>query len=354
VPGLEILIDRNRQFITDLYAGRATRPGFICLPPAQNVLGELGDFTTSDKPVSQWVPQVVENYHHQQALLQALGDDNVPVATLSTGTHIYAAAFGCRVHIYGDSPAAARPLVETAEQADRLKVPDIWTSPSLYRVFELGQAVRKELGQDVPLGGPDVQSGLDTACLIWRKQDLFCAMMDPSGKDSVKRLVGKCSDLLIRFLSELRREFPTHNPCHCPGVWAPPRLGPWVSNDECGSLSVAAFEEFGLPELVELSRRFGGIGMHCCADAEHQFPTLARIPGLYGFNRVAARRGYGPILDHLAGPGSPVHVLAWIDEAQIADLLARTPRGTRFIFVRFDTSPDQGRAWLERVRALVR
>ena len=30
-------------------------------------------------------------------------------------------------------------------------------------------------------------------------------------------------------------------------------------------------DEFCLPELIELSNTFGGVGLHCCANAQHQF-----------------------------------------------------------------------------------
>jgi len=350
------LIERNKAFIAGLYRNeQPLRPGFICLPAQADIFEGPGDYTLSDKPVDLWLPRVVENYKRQVAMLEALGDDNVPWASTHTGVHIYAAAFGCKVHTYPDNNPIALPMVKTAAQADALTTPDIWKSPTLYRVFELAEVLRKELGKDVPLGGPDVQSGFDTACLIWNKEDLFVAMTDPCEKEAVKRLTAKCAELLKTFLAALRREFPAINPCHCPGVWAPPELGPWVSNDECGSMSVAAFEEFCLPELIDLAQTFGGLGMHCCANAEHQFPSFAKIPNFYGFNRVAAKRGYLPLLEHFAGPGSPVHVLAWIDQGQIASLLRASPAGTRFIFVRMGTqSPADGRTWLEEVHALPR
>jgi hypothetical protein len=353
---LQSRIERNKAFIAALYRGdRAGRPGFVCLPVQLDVFMGLGDYTLSDKPVELWLPRTVENYTRQVKMLEALGDDAVPCAPLSTATHICAAAFGCRVHTYPDNNPAAVPLVRTPAEADALATPDIWKSPTLYRVFEMAEAVQKELGKDVPLGGPDAQSGFDTACLVWNKEDLFCSMMDHREKESVKQLTCKCGELLKAFHKELFRRFPTINPCHCPPVWMPPGYGPQVSNDECGSMSVAAFEEFCLPELIDLAEAFGSISMHCCADAEHQFPSFRKIPNFCAFNRVAAKRGYLPLLDHFAGPGSPVHVLAWVADDQIAGLLRAAPVGTRFIFVRMGTeSPSEGRAWLDKMHALSR
>ena len=176
------------------------------------------------------------------------------------------------------------------------------------------------------------------------------ALPDPEEKQAVKRLAAKCARMLKTFLTELRRRFPQMSPLHCPDVWCPPALGPWVSNDECGAINTANFEEFCLPELEDLSRTFGGIGMHCCADAEHQFAAFRRIPGFYGFNRVPAKRGIDTILDTLAGPGSPVHVIAWISDDDIIRLIRAAPPETRFIFNYASPGIPEARAWLDKMR----
>ena len=274
----------------------------------------------------------------------------MPLAKLSTGTQLFARAFGCDVHIPpGDMPCAL-PLVTCTDEADRLAVPDIWTTECLYRVFELGDAVRRELGPDVDLGICDMQTGFDIANLVWEKNDMLCAMLlEP---EAVKRLCAKCALLLKTFLIELRREFPTMSPCHCPGHWVAPELGPWVSNDEIGTMNAALFEEFCLPELNDLSDTFGGVAMHCCADAEHQFPGFANIRNFYGFNRVQAKHGYLPILEHFAGPAAPVHCLAWIPDNVTEQLITLAPAGTRFIFIRMGGEADEAARWLAHCRML--
>jgi hypothetical protein len=222
----------------------------------------------------------------------------------------------------------------------------------MYRIFEFAHAVQKELGKDVFLSPPDMQSGFDTAALIWEKTDFLCAMSDDTEKEAVKRLVAKCAALFKEFLIEFRKEFPNCSPCHCPSAWAPPEMGPWLSNDECGAFSTAMFEEFCLPELVDLSGTFGGLGMHCCADAEHQFESFRKIPNFYVFNRVAARRGYAPLLDYFAGDSAPIHVLAWISDEDIEYLIRNAPSGTRFIFVFSGSKDEDAKPWLDRMRAL--
>jgi len=341
-------IKQNKQFIRDIFTGKADRHGFICVP--ELILQTRNDFTLSSEPVEKWVPIIVKNYEKQVKSLELLGDDSVPLARLMTGTHIFAQAFGCDVHVPPEDNPCATPLVFNSSEADSLQIPDIWKTAGLYRIFELGDAVRKELGRDVAFGPCDLQTGFDIASLIWDKSDFLCAMLlEP---EAVKRLSAKCAQLLKTFLIELRREFPTMSPCHCPAIWVPPELGPWVSNDEVGTMSQKMFEEFCLSELNDLSETFGSIGMHCCADAEHQFPGFKKINNFYGFNRVAAKRGYLPLLEHFSGPETPVHCLAWISDEEIAELIARASKGTRYIFVNMGMENNDALRWLEYVSAL--
>ena len=347
-------IARNESFLRNIYAkGPFQGHGFVCSPAGMSISENPDyDFTISDKPVKNWVPWIVEGYRRQLEMLEAVGDDAVPCARLGTGTHIYAAAFGCEVHRFSDSNPCAKPLLSTAEEADKLGEPDIWKAPVLCRIFELARAVQDELGPDVFLGPPDMQSGFDTAALIWDKTEFLCAMLDDRDSEAVLRLTGKCARLFKSFLTAFRKEFPRCSPCHCPNVWAPPEMGPWLSNDECGAFSIGMFEKFCLPELVDLSESFGGLGMHCCADAEHQFESFKKIPDFYAFNRVAAQRGYAPLLDHFTGRAAPVHVLAWLSEKEIEHLVRNAPAGTRFIFNACGTSIENARPWLARMRGL--
>ncbi len=346
---MEQLIDKNKAFIRSIFAGNAERHGFICHPQLIP-LYEQGDYTLSARPVKEWLPRVIENYRRRATMLNSLQDDSVPLASLGTGTHLFAQAFGCKVHSYTDNNPCAVPLVNNAAEADQLALPDLWKTECLQRVFELGKLVLQELGPETALSPCDLQSGFDIACLIWNKEDLLCSMaLEP---EAVKRLSEKCAQLLKTFLREFRKEFPTLSPCHCPSCWTPPELGPWLSNDECGIMNRAMFDEFCLPELVDLSETFGGLGMHCCADAEHQFPNFNKIPNFYGFNRVSDKHGYMPLLEHFAGKGSPVHVLAWIPEDTTAQLIRNAPPGTRFIFNFMGADHETAARWLDKMRQI--
>lgn len=123
---MDATIARNRRFLSDLFAG-PFRGHAIIMDPEPEPQPFPGDFAVSDRPLADWLPSILRHYEAQLRLLDALGHDAVPTARLGTGTGLFASAFGCPVHIYPDSPAAARPLVFSADEADRLAVPTLET-----------------------------------------------------------------------------------------------------------------------------------------------------------------------------------------------------------------------------------
>jgi hypothetical protein len=326
---------------------------FCCRPPAIAVFDlPGGDFTLSTTPIPEIGALLEQQYIAHVRFHEAVDDDGVPLVKLVTGTQIYAVAFGCEVHTFEDNNPCAKPRVFSAAQADALCEPRLEDCPNLMRIFELIDEMKRRLGSDLDFGPPDMQTGFDTAALIWDKTSFLCAMMDPAEKQAVRNLTAKCAHLFKSFVTRLREVTPTMSPCHCPGTWTPPELGPWVSNDECGNMSTALFEEFCLPELIDLAETFGGLGMHCCATAEHQFESFRKIPNFYGFNRVQSGAGYLPMLKPLGGPDGPVHVLAWVEEDTIRELLTHAPAGTRFIFNLLGAEEQDAREWLDHMRAL--
>ncbi len=345
---------RNKELHSKIFARSTTSRHALVVESPMQPIWQVGDFTTSDRPIADFVPAFVEDYHRWAALSAALDDDAVPFARLITGTHIYAVCFGAQPHFYPDNNPYAAACVATAEEADRIPEMKLENSRPLMRVLELAAAVRQELGADVTLGPPDMQTGFDTACILWDKADLLFSMIEEP--EAVKRLAGKCARLLQEFITVYRHEFPNSTLGHYPATWTPPHYGPWVSNDECGIMSPAMFEEFCLPELQELSQRFGSVGMHCCANAQHQFSLFHRIPNLYAFNRVPTGVGWelDNALDVLAGADGPVMVTAATSLEDISVLLRKAPADTRFIFNSSGMNDqDTAQRWLEGARTLL-
>jgi len=321
-------IERNKRFLTDLFAGPFPGHAIIMEPEPGDPPGP-GDVITSDLPIDRWVDYCLREYEKRLRYHEKTGDDSVPYVKGITGTEMFAAAFGCPVHVYEDvgMPPSARPMVYTAEQADRVAEPGL-DHPVFRKWFDFAERLARNAGPGVPVSVPDIQSAFDIAALIWNKEDFFLAMID--SPDAVKHLVGKCHRVLVAFVKEFLGRFEAANLCHCPTAWAPPELGMWLSEDEAGSMSAEAFREFCLPSLVQLSETFGGLFVHCCAAADHQYENFRAIPELRGLNRVFQEPGPRPAIEAFAG--ETVLIQAWLDEAAAIEMLDMARPNSRFLF----------------------
>lgn len=340
-----VRLERVRRFLYNLFAGPFPGHAIVIDAPRPEPPGP-GDLVTSDLPLGEWVDWGVRYYENQWQQCRALNHEYIPQIVPATGTEVFAAAFGCPVHVYPDSPPAALPLVRTPEEADRLQVPAL-SSPPLARIFQYAAEVQSRVGKDAVVRVPDIQSPFDIAALIWNKEDFLIALHEHP--DAVKRLVAKTHALLTEFLGEWQRQFPACCLCHCPSAWVPPELGCWVSEDEVGSISAAMFEEFSLPSLAQLSADFGGISIHCCATADHQYQGFLKIPNLRGLNRVFQASGPGPAI--AAFSGKAVIVMAWISESTVYRFLEMARPHTRYLFNLGAMPLDEAKAVYERIRA---
>jgi hypothetical protein len=225
---------------------------------------------------------VVDKYHKQMDSLKWLEDDRIPYVTPRTGTEIFAAAFGCPVAYPQDNMPFALPAIHSAAEMAKIKKPKVEDSPSLMGVFEFARRLNKAVpGALIQL--PDIQSPLDIAALVWEKADFFMAMYDEPA--AVKDLIGMTHALLTEFLDLWFATFGGEFIAHYPDYYMP--WGITLSEDEIGSIGVDLFREFSFQSLCDLSARYGGrIGIHCCANAKHQWPELKQITGLVMLNLV--------------------------------------------------------------------
>ncbi len=341
-------IEATKAFLRDLYAGPVQRHAISMMPPMPP--NPLGDFTLSTRPVCEWVPYYTRLVEDMATYRDVLGLDLIPFVNLNTNTGIFAAAFGCPLHKNPDDdlPAFALPAIGDAAEADALPEPGMDAAAALMRTLELGERMRECLGPDVPVGVPDVQSPFDVAALVWRKEDFFAALVETP--DPAFRLIEKCHRLIESFLDRFLERFPNANLSHCPvTAWAPPELGCWLSEDEAGAISPGMFEAFALPSLVELSNHFGGMFLHCCAAADHQYANFARIPDLRGLNRVFQYPpGPGPALERFSGQS--VFIQAWLNEQEAGAFLDQVRTDTRFFFELQPLPLEDAKPVVERLR----
>lgn len=258
-------------------------------------------------------------------------DDRVPYLNNITGTEIFAEAFGCAVHRPDDTPPFALPLIRSATAADKLKTPELSTS-SLAYLFDVADELRRRGGPDAILKPVDIQSPMDIVALIWEKGDLFCAMIEHP--EVVKALADKVRSLLTAFFDEWVKRYGTTLVAHYPDYVL--HGGITMSVDEVGAVNPEMFQEFFRGELIALAKHFGGLGIHCCADARHQWGNFRELPGLKVMNHNAppTRNAREYLLDAVEFYGRDLVVvpLGWTPDGSPETWPAQYPEGTRFVF----------------------
>lgn len=220
----------------------------------------------------EWIWQ---NYEYHLKRMNWLEDDSLPYLDMITGTEIFAEAFGCKIYRPEDNMPFALPFVTGAQQAARLKTPSL-DAPCLTLAFEMADELRRRAGPEALFRLVDIQSPMDIAALIWEKQSFYTALVE--APQAVLELVAKVRTLLLAFLDEWFRRYSREFIAHYPDYYLPQGMS--LSEDEIGAVSPLMFEKFFLPELVELSDRYGGLGMHCCANSRHQWNHFRKIPNL--------------------------------------------------------------------------
>ncbi|MCK4376556.1 MAG: hypothetical protein KAX19_14565, partial [Candidatus Brocadiae bacterium] len=104
-------------------------------------------------------------------------------------------------------------------------------------------------------------------------------------------------------------------------------VGITLSEDEVGAVNEEMFEEFFLPELVELSDRYGGIGMHCCADARHQWANFLKVPNLRLLNLIQSVEEVRSAYEFFAPHVPQMH--SWFGEGPAWTWPEQFPEGAR-------------------------
>ncbi len=279
-------------------------------------------------PWSDNVPDRIEwswrSYERHMARTEWLREDSIPCLDVYTGTDIFAEAFGCDVHRPADDMPFARPLVRTAAEASRLSVPDVNVRP-LAVLFEIGDELRRRAGPDAIVKLVDIQSPMDIAALIWDKNSFYAALLD--APDAVREIASKVGQLLTAFLDEWFARYGTEFIAHYPHYYMP--RGITLSEDEVGAVSAECFDELFLPELVDLSNRYGGIGVHCCATARHQWEGFERIPSLRLLNLVQPKDVCGDAHAYFAGHTTQMH--GWTGDGPAWEWPAQYPPGARVV-----------------------
>jgi len=111
---------------------------------------------------------------------------------------------------------------------------------------------------------------------MWDKMDFYPALL--KHPQAVNNLLEKITALQFAFLDEWFRRCGNEFVAHYPDYYMP--QGVTLSVDEIGAVSPGMFLQYFLPNLNRFSERYGGLGIHCCANARHQWDHLRKVLGL--------------------------------------------------------------------------
>jgi hypothetical protein len=211
-------------------------------------------------------------------------DDFIPRLQPQLGIGVFASAFGAKISFSDDQFPMTRPRIQPGEPAERvysLESPAV-DAAQLGDVLAYTDAFSAAAGRRYPVALTDLQGPLDTAYLVWNTNDFLIAMLEhPKEVHHLMRLV---TDLIIKFVKEMRKRVEWFVPIHFPPAHLPDGKGIAVSEDVLALLSPSLYKEFSLPYLNQLSEEFGGLVVHSCGNIAHQLENLAQVYNLRAIN----------------------------------------------------------------------
>ena len=208
-----------------------------------------------------------------------LDDDLVPAMNMLTGTEIFAEALGCAVHRPDDNMPFALPAIQSISEIGQVRVPELSRS-SLAYLFDMADELYRRAGPAGVFRMVDIQSPMDIAALVLEKSAFYEALLETPA--AVLELADKAKQLLTAFLDEWFRRYGSGFVAHFPDYYMP--VGVTLSEDEIGAVNPDLFAEYFCPQLEGLAARYGGLGIHCCAHARHQWAHLRALKGLRVLN----------------------------------------------------------------------
>ena len=272
------IVEKRKQNWVDFYDMTSPVNRLLVVEYTQDVIKRPPLWWENMKEREEWSYQ---RYMLQMENLERLHDNTIPYLSMITGTEIFAEAFGCKVHKpEGDNPFAL-PLIKEPTDLCKIKMPRL-EDTNLIKLFESADRLKARVGKDALFSLPDIQTPIDVAALIWEKSGFYMAMFDE--EPAVKELSCMVKEFMFSFLDEWFRRYGSSFMAHYPDYYMP--YGITVSEDEIGIVSSEMYQEYFRDELHEFATRYGAIGIHCCADSNHQWENLKEVPNLKVLNFV--------------------------------------------------------------------
>lgn len=230
--------------------------------------------------IAERVDWAWRKYEIMLETMEWLDDDRLPFLDPYCGTEVFAAAFGCQA-VYPpafDMPFAL-PLIRTAEEASKISIPSL-ESIHVSRLFAIADELKSRAAA---IGVPDplfrlvnMQSPIDLCAQIWNKVQFYPAMI--KRPEAVKELSRKVTEFLTQFLDAWFERYGRSFIAHFPDYYM--QEGVTFSMDEAGSVSGKLFKQLIAPDVHVLAERYGGLGIFCSTQTDHQWKNFCDLPNL--------------------------------------------------------------------------
>ena len=239
-------------------------------------------FASRDKPADYFAdPASMLRYQERgwERHLAEVGDDATPYFMPWFGTGVLASAFGAQVRFpdrMDADPAVAGSVIERPADIARLRKPDPERDGLMPAVLRCIAHARAH--GDLPVGLTDMNSPLSTAAQLCGYDRLFVWMYDEPG--AVHELMDRVTDAFIEWVKVQKEVIgePLDASNGLQGIWSPPGVGVWASDDDLVSIGADHYERFVAPRLGRAFTAFGGGSLHFCGSGSHQAATIAGIP----------------------------------------------------------------------------
>ena len=272
------IIEKRKQNWIDFYDLKSPVNRLLVVEYTQDVLKRPPLWWEYMKEREEWAYQ---RYMLQMDNLEKLHDNTIPYLSMITGTEIFAEAFGCKVHKPDNDNPFALPLIKDVSEWYKIKVPRL-EDTNLTKLFDMADRLKARVGDEALFSLPDIQTPIDVAALIWEKSDFYVSMFDE--EPAVRELSCMIKEFMFSFLDEWFRRYGKAFMAHYPDYYMP--YGITMSEDEIGIVNSDMYRAYFRDELHEFANRYGAIGIHCCADSNHQWENLKEVPNLKVLNFV--------------------------------------------------------------------
>jgi len=247
--------------------------------PCFGSLTKPKDYFTNPASMLEWQEQAIELH------LQNIDDDYVPYLIPWYGTGVLSSCFGCQIKFPEDSrndPMVVTPCVKEIKDIFKLKTPDFYNDGLAPRVIETIDYMRKH--SSFPVSLTDMQGPLDTLGQMCGHSRLYIWMYEEP--QMVHELLDLVTDAFIEWVKVQKKHTgePLDQGYGLEGVWAPPGVGIWESDDDLIAVSPRLYEEFIVPRLSKIFNTFKGGIIHYCGNGSHQIENFLKVKGLRAIN----------------------------------------------------------------------